>query len=256
VNKNFWKSGDPFIWLTGGALGFSLLMIVALLWIVAVNALGFFWPDRLVMATLSDGSELMGQVREQEETFLQSGDSQGITYRTQFQVANRDLYGADFRWVDDEQIVDRAYPQEAVYFERLEWGALFGFLTSVSVDGQVVAEGFAQSWQKFQELHPQTEEILHAIHQLERKEIGDISYEMEDLRLAIRGVQTREDDPQRVAERIRPLEQEMASWQQRYEAVAEKLSALYAENARYEIVVQAAGGKEKTLPIAQVSALT
>ena len=252
MKKTFWKSGDPFIWLTGGALGFSLLMIVGLLWIVAVNALGFFWPDRLVMATLSDGSELMGQVREQEETFLQSGDSQGITYRTQFQVANRDLYGADFRWVDDEQIVDRAYPQEAVYFERLEWGALFGFLTSVSVDGQVVAEGFAQSWQKFQELHPQTEEILHAIHQLERKEIGDISYEMEDLRLAIRGVQTREDDPQHVAERIRPLEQEMASWQQRYEAVAEKLSALYAENARYEIVVQAAGGKEKTLPIAQV----
>jgi phosphate transport system permease protein len=44
----------------------------------------------------------------------------------------------------------------------------------------------------------------------------------------------------------------MESWQQRYEEVAEKLSALYAENARYEIVVQAAGGKEKSLAVAQV----
>ena len=251
MNKTFWNSGDPFIWLTGGALGFSLIMIVGLLWIVLVNALGFFWPDRLVLANLSDGSELMGQIRDHEETF-QSGDRQGITYRTQFQVANRDLYGADFRWVDDALIVDRSYPEEAIYFERLEWGALFGFLTSVSVDGQVVAEGAAQSWQKFQELHPQTEKILDEIHQLERKEIGDISYEIEALRLAIRTAHMREDDPQRVAEQIRPLEQEMESWQQRYEEVAEKLSALYAENARYEIVVQAAGGKEKSLAIAQV----
>jgi phosphate transport system permease protein len=252
VNKTFWNSGDPFIWLTGGALGFSLIMIIGLLWIVAVNALGFFWPDRLVLATLSDGSELLGQIRDREETFFQSEDSQGITYRTQFQVANRDLYGADFRWVDDEQIVERSYPEEAMYFERLEWGALFGFLKSVSVDGQIVAEGAEQSWQKFRELHPQTEETLREIHQLERKEVGAISYEIESLRLEIRGIQLGEDDPQHVVGRTRPLEQEMESWQQRYEEVAEKLSALYAENARYEIVVQAAGGKEKSLAVAQV----
>ncbi len=249
MNKTFWNSGDPFIWLTGGALGFSLIMIVGLLWIVAVNALGFFWPDRLVLAHLSDGGELLGQIRDHEETFQSGAD---ITYRTQFQVANRDLYGADFRWVDDELIVNRSYPEEAIYFERLEWGALFGFLKSVSVDDQVVAEGAEQSWQKFQDLHPQTGEILDEIHQLERKEIGDISYEIEDLRLAIRSITLGEDDPQRVAERIRPLEQEMESWQQRYEEVAEQLSALYAENARYQIVVQAAGGKEKSLAISQV----
>ena len=251
MKKTFWNSGDPFVWLTGGALGFSLIMIVGLLWIVLVNALGFFWPDRLVRVNLSDGSELMGQIRDHEETF-KSRDGQGITYRTQFQVANRDLYGADFRWVDDARIVDRSYPEEAIYFERLEWGALFGFLKSVSVDGQVVAEGPAQSWQKFQELHPQTEEILDKIHRLERKEIGDISYEIEDLRLAIRSIQIGEDDPQYAAERMRPLEQEMASWQQRYEDAAKTLSALYAQNARYEIVVQAAGGKEKSLAIGQV----
>ena len=105
---------------------------------------------------------------------------------------------------------------------------------------------------KFQELYPQTQEILHEIHQLERKEIGDTSYEIERLRLEIKGIQIGEDDLQRATERIRPLEQEMESWQQRYEEVAEKLSALYAENARYEIVVRAAGGKEKNLAIAQV----
>lgn len=251
MNKYFWKSGDPFIWLTGGALGFSLIMIVALLWIVAVNALGFFWPDRLMMVSLSDGTDLMGQVRDHEQ-IPQTGDGQDPKYRTQFQVANRDLYGVDFRWVDDDLILDRWYPEEAIYFERLEWGALFGFLSSVSVDGQVVAEGFEQSWQTFQDLHPQTEDIRHQIERIERQEVGDINYEMERLRLSIRGIQLRESDPQRTAERIRPLEQEIVAWQQRYEEIAERLSALHQENARYEIVVQAAGGKHKSLPIAQV----
>lgn len=251
MNTRFWKSGEPFIWLTGGALGFSLLMIVALLWIVAVNALGFFWPDRLVLVSLSDGTELLGQVRDHEQA-LQTGDEQGVTYRTQFQVGNRDLYGADFRWVDDARILDRAYPEEAVSFERLEWGALFGFLSSVSVDGQVVAEGFSHSWQAFQEFHPKTRDIRHQIERIERQEVGDINYEMERLRLQIRGIQLHEADPQRAAQEIRALEQEVAGWQQRYEEVTERLSALYQENARYEIVVQAAGGKHKNLPLAQV----
>ncbi len=251
MNKYFWKSGDPFIWLTGGALGFSLLMIVALLWIVAVNALGFFWPDRLLMARLSDGTELMGQVRDHEQ-IPQTADGHDVKYRTQFQVANRDLYGVDFRWINDDLIVDRWYPKEAIYFERLEWGALFGFLSSVSVDGQVVAEGFEQSWRAFQDLHPQTEGIRHQIERIERQEVGNINYEIERLRLRIRGIERRENDPQRATERIRPLEQEMAAWQQRYEEIAERLSALYQKNARYEIVVQAAGGKHKNLPLAQV----
>ena len=87
MNKTFWNSGDPFVWLTGGALGFSLIMIVGLLWIVAVNALGFFWPDRLVLATLSNGGELLGQVRD-HEAVPQREDSAVTQYRTQYQVAN------------------------------------------------------------------------------------------------------------------------------------------------------------------------
>lgn len=250
--KNFIRSGDPYVWLTGGALAFSLLMIFGLIWIVLANALGFFWPHQLVLATLSDGSELMGQVRDHEAIPQMGEKTETIFYRTQFQVGNRDLYGADFRWVDDDRIANRSYPEEAIYFERLEWGPLFGFLKAVTVDGQVVAEGFAQGWPKLHEFLAKTQDTWQEIHHLEQAEVGDINYEIERLRLEMRGIQLRETDPLRVAEQTEPLEQEMASWQQRYEQVAEQLSALYTENARYQIVVRAAGGKEKTLPIAQV----
>src|SRR5215510_11520366 len=119
--NKFWRSGDPFVWMTGGALALSLIMILALIVIVATNALGFFWPDRLVQAKLKDGSELLGQIIVREEIPTPDAKAETTKYRSEFQVANRDLYGADFRWVNDEDIVAQSFPPEALVFERWEW---------------------------------------------------------------------------------------------------------------------------------------
>jgi len=248
VNKNFWRSGDPFIWLTGGALAFSLIMIVSLIVIVGANALGFFWPDRLVLAKLKDGSEFLGQIRGHEEILrstLQAGVPQ---HRTQFQVANRDLYGSDFRWVNDEEIVSQQQPLGAIYFERWEWGPLFGTLKQITQDGHVIADGPQQSWQKFQELHPRTQEALERTRTIEREDIGDINYHLEKLRLALKSTQGSAGTEQQVT----AIEKEMASWQQRYEEKSKELQTLAAENSRYRMVVQAAGGREKEMPISGV----
>jgi phosphate transport system permease protein len=251
VFKSFWKSGDPFVWLTGGALGFSLIMIFALIVIVAANALGYFWPGQLVLARLQGGGELLGQIVAQEEIPGSHSGGGQIRYRTEFQVANRDLYGADFRWVEDDQIVSRTFPQEAIFFERWEWGHLFGFLKQVTQDGKVVAEG-PEAWKKFQEVHPLTQETLERIHVIERKEIGAINYDLEQLRLKIKRVWLEEHDPARAAERVSALEQQGEVLQQQYQEKAQELKKLYVENARYHLVVQAAGGREKELPVAGV----
>ena len=250
--KSFWKSGDPFVWLTGGALGFSVIMIVALIVIVAANALGFFWPGQLVLAQLQGGGELLGQVVAHEEIPGPRSAAGQTRYRTEFQVANRDLYGADFRWVEDEQILSRAFPEDAIFFERWEWGHLFGFLKKVTQDGKVIAEGSVEAWKKFQEIHPPTQETLECIHYIERKEIGAINYDIERSRLQIKRVWLEEHDPARAAERVKDLEQQSEVLQQQYQEKAQELRALNVENARYRIVVQAAGGREKELPVAAV----
>lgn len=252
MNKNFWRSGDPFVWLTGGALAFSLIMIISLIMIVAANALGFFWPDRLVLAKLKDGSELLGQIHGHEEIPRGVAEQGAAQHRTQFQVANRDLYGSDFRWVNDAEIVSQQQPSDAMYFERWEWGPLFGTLKQITQDGQVVAEGPQQSWQKFEELHSQTQETLERIHTIEREEIGDINYNLEKLRLTIKGIQKKEQAQGRTTGEVAELEKEIAEWQRRYEEKSKELQALATENARYRMTVQAAGGREKEMPIADV----
>ena len=244
----FWKSGDPFIWMTGGALAFSLIMIISLIVIVAANALGFYWPDRLVQVQLKDGTELLGQSIVSEKIPTPDTQATTETYRTEFQIANRDLYGADFRWINEEDIVARSFPAEALLFERWEWGPLFGFLKTVTQDGKVIAEEFAQAWEKFQEIHPRTQETLVRIHRIERKEIGDINYSLEQARLRMKRLQTQERDPAQSA----ALERDIAALQRRYEEKTKELKTLYDENARYRFVVQAAGGKEKEMPVAAV----
>ena len=249
--KGFLRSGDPFIWLTGGTLAFSLLMIIALIWIVGANALGFFWPDRLRAVDLQDGQKLLGVVRAQEAIPHQTGDDLE-QQRTQFQVANRDLYGSDFRWVDDSLMTGPSFPKQAIHLERYEWGPFFGFLTTVRQDGATVAEGFVQAWPKFLALHAKTQATRDDIHTIEKKDIGDINYELERLRLAVKRAQRRETESTRASEKIAALKQERDAWQQTYEEKARELAALYEENARYHIVVQDVNGKEKELPIANV----
>ena len=51
--KNFWRSGEPFVWLTGGALALSLIMVAGLVFLVMANGLGFFWPSPIVRLTLA-----------------------------------------------------------------------------------------------------------------------------------------------------------------------------------------------------------
>lgn len=249
--KGFLRSGDPFIWMTGGTLAFSLLMIAALIWIVGANALGFFWPDQLRAVDLQNGQKLLGAVRAQEAIPQQTGDVREY-YRTQFQVANRDLYGSDFRWVDDSLMTGHAFPEQVIYLERYEWGPFFGFLTTVRQDGEIVAEGFDQAWPKFLELHARTQATLDDIHTIEKKDIGDINYDLEQLRIEVKRTQRRETDPTRATEKVAGLEQEIASRQQVYEEKAQELAALYQENSRYHITVQDINGKEKDLAIAGV----
>ncbi len=57
-----WRGGEPFIWLTGGALALALLLVAGLIGLILVNGLGFFWPKDVVRVTLADGKILAGQL--------------------------------------------------------------------------------------------------------------------------------------------------------------------------------------------------
>src|SRR5207248_5693120 len=77
--------------------------------------------------TLADGSHMMGQMagREVIPESAQSKNSQGKA-RVRIKIGNRDLYGLDFKWIDEDKIVSRMTPPEVVLLERREWGNMYG----------------------------------------------------------------------------------------------------------------------------------
>ena len=131
--------GRAMTWLTGGALALNLVLVVGLLAILTWNGAGAFWPRPIVVLTLSDGTRVMGEIRDREEIPSEDAEAAAAS-RIKLKVGNRDLGGAEFRWIDESKIVSRIYPRDAVVLERQEWGNLYGRVAETRPDGALVVE--------------------------------------------------------------------------------------------------------------------
>jgi phosphate transport system permease protein len=247
--KNFWRSGEPFVWLTGGALALSLVMVAGLVLLVMMSGLGVFWPSPIVRITLSDGTALMGQITEREE-IPQPGSAPGSPklFRIQLKVGNRDLYGADFVWVDEAKIAKREAPVDAVLIQRREWGNLYGTIKAVKEGGQLVAEGPTAGWSAVQGRLPQALQIAKTIKRIEKDDVGTINYTQEHLRLRLRGLEMRGVTS---GAEVDSLTREMALLQAKFKTAETELATL-RQRLDTSVVVATADGKEKDLPLTQI----
>jgi phosphate transport system permease protein len=148
--RHFMASGELFIWGCGAGLSLSLLMIGGLLALILMNGFGYFWPADLVELTLKDGKHVIGQLAGEEI------GPKGIP-RIRVKIGNRDLYGLDYRWINTDQITERAQPSDLVMMERREWGNFYGRLLTITKEDQSVAEGAEAVWQSLPALIRQAE---------------------------------------------------------------------------------------------------
>jgi phosphate transport system permease protein len=247
--KKFWKGGDPFIWLTGGALAFALIMVAGLISLILRSGLGFFWPTDVTRFTLVDQTTVLGQIMERE-AIPQPGAPVGTPtrYRLKIKQGNRDLSGADFVWIDEAQILTRDEPPQAAIIERREWGNLYGFVTEIRDQGQVVVSGQEQAWDALQARLPSVAQVYDEIRRIETKEIGAINHAQEQIRLHLRRLDLQGIDHGPEVQRLR---REMDDLQAQYDEQVAALAKLRA-NLTASLAVSAAQGMEKDLPLSQV----
>ena len=150
--------GRVLTWLTGGTLALNLLLILGLLALLAWNGAGTFWPRPLMLATLVDGSKVLGEVRVHENE---------TAHRLQLKIGNREISGADFKWIDEAEIAARTWPADAVLLERLEWGNFFGFFSSLRHGNTTTANGDAAVTAALPRLLAAKREEAKAVHALE-----------------------------------------------------------------------------------------
>jgi phosphate transport system permease protein len=250
--KGNFESGGPFIWLAGGALAACLLMIVGLILVVVPRALGAFWPERLIEVTLTDGKKYVVAVLAREPIPTKGGAA-GAASRIQVRLGNRDLYGLDFRWIPESEIVSRRSPADAVLVERQEYGPFQGYLRGIVGGSEGAATLKGDLFTQLVPLLEQSRQRSRRLRRLEKREIGAINHELEEKRLEIRGL--RKEDPDATAPtraRITAIEGEVLALEKRYEALRERADRLRAENERAQVTLADASGEEKTIPVAAV----
>ena len=213
-----WRGGEPFIWLTGGALALALLLVAGLIALILHNGLGFFWPQSVVRLTIANGKVMTGQVVEREPIPGKVGE-----YRIKLKVANRDLYGADFQWVDETQVLRRDYPPEIAVVERTEWGLLIGGLAEVREGDAVVAKGREATWAEVRKRMPEAARLRAEIRGIETGDIGAINHEQEMLRLRAKGLERKGVT---AGPEMDAIERELAALHSRYKTQEARLTEL------------------------------
>jgi len=243
--KGLFKNGDAYIWMTGLSLMFSLLMIAGLLFLIATKALGFFWPADVVEIKLNNNQVYLGQLAG-TEAIPQMGNKSIKEYRTRIKVGNRDLYGFDFKWVDDDDIASRAYPKNAIVVERREWGNFYGFLKELNINGNIVPGDSPKAFSEFQNLISNANRINGKIHTIEKSEIGDINYKIENLRLKLKGLESSGNTNQ---SKVSAIEDRIKQENARYVEKETILATLYKELNKNKVVMSSVDGREKTMPM-------
>jgi len=266
---NWVESGSPWIWMNAGAVAISIVMVIGLLMLLAVRGMVHFWPSDVMRAsyTVPTASgetqtvELIGERVEQEtissSQIIASGvpveeNSTGYA-RTLMKLGNRDLTGADFRWVLDDFIHDVEYPGSIIALERFEWGNFYGFLVAIKEGGELVAslevESDAELWDEFNVRLERALALHEEIVSLETEQIGAINYEVERLRLAERRLELDNADTPEALDELNQIRMQLDV---EYEQLQQQLVELYDQVNRDSVVFQAAEGQETEFNIADI----
>ncbi len=246
-------SGLPGIWGTALATLIVLLMLAALMWIVAVNAFGWFWPARISEFILEDGSVRIGEVVGREPIPSTESGIDAAGHRIQLKTGNRELTRADFLWVDEAEIVEESQPEDLVRVVRTEYGDAFG-----RIEG-----AFREDGTEVDTNSPQALEALLDTGEEWRRERRRLEEARDDLRRPLTRLEERLDLLERSARAKSPEgEQEIGELaeavSEEAERLAPRLDALlhdldeYSRRLMDSRIVLVSGADEIEVPLANV----
>jgi phosphate transport system permease protein len=250
--QKFLASGNVFIWGCAAGVSVSLLMVFGLLLLIVINGLGYFWTSDIVELTLKDKQRVMGQLagREVIPRSVTPDHPEGKG-RLRVKIGNRDLYGLDFKWVNDDQVVSQAYPTDVVLLERREWGNVYARIKAVYKGETLQTEGNHAGWMALAPLIDATNALHEQITRIESVEIGSINADIEQARLTIRALEIGASDT-RERGQVDTLKSQVTVFESRYQEKTLELESLRTRFNEYSVIIVDANGRDKQIPVGQI----
>lgn len=265
--KKWFKSGDPWIWLNAAAVSASLIIVLGLLVLIAIKGLSHFWPKSVIQAqyvsaqsvpatTKPASMRLIGELHDSEEVTVEALKGMGVNLETESSTAtrlliktgNRDVSGADFKWMLQDYLKEQQYPENILVLERHEWGNFYGYLKSVKSDGKVVAKEDT-AWTELQPRLERAQDLHDQIREIEKDDIGSINYGMEQIRLAKRRLELEKED---TPENLNKLQRKRKTLEAEYAVLEKELVKLYQQIKRDSITAETMSGKVIEIPLSKI----
>jgi phosphate transport system permease protein len=253
--KNNYKSGEIFIWFTGMGLAVSLIMISGLLFLIFLNGKDYFWASELKEIRLNDGRKILGEVVKEEliPNFNLPDSLKNIGLkRVQLKIGNRDIYGFDFQWIDQQNIVSINYPPDAFTIERTEFGNFYGFIKEVIIDDLIIKSDHPDFLKKLKEVSYEVAEYRDKIKNIEKSEIGEINYTIEKLRLQIKKIQYQEKNKSKAEKLVSDLNKAIEQENIKYEILKSKVDSLRIKANSYSFYCEDINKRTKTISVLNV----
>ena len=256
----WFKSGTPWIWLNAAAVSLSLIMVVGVLALVVGRGVGHFWPHQVHQFSYQEPDKqpqvIIGEKVETsitpaamaKSTGFVMADNEDTLVQYLVKTGNRDLTGADFRWIQERNIKDHTQPTNLIVVERREWGNFYGQLLQVKEAGNVIASG-EQAWPVLQSKITETLAIFKEIAHIEKKEVGAINYALERLRLKQRRLELKNSLDDAAKQEIATEKTALETEYKQYQAT---LTGLYQKLRTDSLVAKAENGAELVIPLAKV----
>ena len=268
---SLFAGGEPWVWLTGGALAIAMLMILGLLALVLYQGGSTFWPRPVVLLQTHAGRAIAGEVSARDrfhpapaafeslppervaaaqEDVARAG---GASARRLVRVGNYELSGSHFEWVSDFEVARESRPEWMLVIERLSWGRFYGEPVAFLSDGEVQASRPGDVWGLFERHHGEARDLWSERRHLETHAMGRVHRRVEDARLDLRKVELREGTGspawRAAQERFERVEREADEARDR---LLEQIQELDREGERHQLRLRTAQGQETTLPLAQI----
>ena len=254
--RMWWRSGDPWIWLTSAAVAASVAAVLGLIGLLAVNGLAHFWPSQVLeieYERFGVRTTIFGELSERESIvrrqFLEANPGYDKPVppnveRWLIKTGNRQTNPPDFRWLFAHDVIASSTPPDVVAIERAEWGAAFGRLVAVQQDGVNVETN--DLWSEFQNRIDRTLLIREDIDTLQEGRINGINYELESIRLEKRRRQL--DD----RHEFNDLQAQETVLREEYAIVEAEVFALTKRLERDSASLELADGRVSEIPISAI----
>lgn len=253
----FKQKGDTYIISTGMGLLLSMGMVVFIVVVILVKGLGFFWPGDLLSVKLESGKSYLGEPWEEKTRYQATPDGKEIKINEiQLKIGNRDLYGLDFVWLNEGEIVKREYPPRATTFERFEYGNFYGVIQSLQLSENEKFDQKDLLFKKAKQAHDLALEIKSKIRELQEK-LNELTTPLTKLQREISLLEISPDanTPQvkqkldDMRKRAQGLEAEISD---EYQDLSSQTEKLYRENMNIYVVVETADGGSKQIQLSDI----